>query len=87
MKNKCKVGQQVIHVGTRTYGSMTINDGELAQVDHIVCQGIEDGQDKKGRVKKGCKADITICRIMGNGQVLSRSPVNIGENWRHLPED
>lgn len=72
------------HVGDKRYREITLRNGQEVQVDTVIRQGVEDRLDRNKNLKKGFPADITVFRIMKNGQVLTRSPVNIGGNWRHL---
>lgn len=86
MVNICKVGHRVALVGNKKHGDIELKDGQEVQVDHVLCQGVEDRFDRNKNLKKGYPADITVCRVMENGQVLTRSPVNIGINWRNLDD-
>ena len=57
----------------------------------IVSQVVDRGRDSYQRTdKKGSycvaakKADVTACRIMKDGQILTRSPIYIGDEWEYV---
>ena len=63
-------------------GDTILHDGVKMWVSQVLIQG-------KERCKKdtGERADICACKIMDNGQILKRSPVNIGNEWQHIRGD
>ena len=52
----------------------TLSEGEY-QVAEILYQGHEIYRER---------AIITVCRVLNNGQVLTRSPRYVGDNWFHV---
>lgn len=75
-ENKCKVGDHIIHNGK----------------EMIVSQVVERGRDSYQYTNNNGntyyiaekKAIITACRVMENGQILTRSPIFIGDKWEHI---
>ena len=70
---KCKVGDYIIH------------KGKTMQVSEIIQQGVKARRESNGKTHRNIpeqRAAITACRIMDNGQVLTRSPIFIDQDWR-----
>jgi prophage regulatory protein len=70
-------------------GDIVFHNGKKVFVSEILVPGVRKKRIKhpknKGRflTTNPVKADICVCRIMENGQVLRRSPFYIGKEWEH----
>lgn len=70
-------------VCTCEIGDIVIHNNREVWVNDIIYGGRE-----KSKSRDGERSSISICTIMpDNGQVLRRSPRNIGTDWEHIPED
>lgn len=75
-ENKCKKGDFVLHKGRRM----------------VVSEVIKKGRDSYQYTNKNGntyyitekKAIVTACRVMDNSQILTRSPIYIGDKWEHV---
>lgn len=61
-------------------GAIVLHDREEVYVNQIVLAGRE-----KTAAKPGIRDAISVCPILSDGQILTRSPRFIGENWEHPP--
>jgi len=71
----CQVGDEVVRNDT----------GKKVVVAEILDEGCEY-YIRNYRKQPGTRADITVCAIMSNRQVLKRNPVYVGQGW-HYKED
>ncbi len=72
----CQVGDEVVRGDT----------GKKVMVAEILDEGCEY-YIRNYRKQPGTRADITMCAIMSNRQVLiKRNPVYVGQRW-HYKED
>jgi hypothetical protein len=55
-------------------GDMVLVNGKVVQVAQVLCQCNKREKEK---------VSVTVVRIMGNGQVLNRSPLYVGQQWYH----
>lgn len=72
---KCKVGDIVLYKGKKV------------SVSEVLVMGTDykeyyNGNESLVRVRAK-KAIISVCRVMTNGQILTRSPFYVGDNWEH----
>jgi hypothetical protein len=67
-------GSPLCNVGDRVE-----HRGEVVDVAQVVFQGTESTKSAQWQ-----RAEVRVCRILSNGQVLRRSPRYIGTDWRHL---
>jgi hypothetical protein len=71
---KCKPGDIILHKERKV--SVVLTKGSKPYV----------WKNNKGRKVnvRGQKAVISVCPIMENGQILTRSPFYISYNWEHI---
>ena len=72
-KYQCECGDVVSHKGNKVM---------VAEV--LDCGREEDKTRQTEKSRRGVRSYVCVCRIMDNGQVLTRSPKFIGDNWRHV---
>jgi len=74
-KYKCNPGDIVRHKGRKV------------SVYVVLVRGAKPYSWKNNKGYKvdiaGKKAIVSVCSIMSNGQILTRSPFFIGDNWEH----
>lgn len=73
--NKCKAGNIVFHKGKKVMVTEVLKKGTI-DVSY------RNGSGTSIKVN-GKKAIIAVCKIIKNGQILTRSPFYVGDNWEH----